>query len=244
MNKTKYNHTEAFWLMTYTCQDCGHKKEIWNSRDGVTPFGTRCMACGENNMLHKGPHEYAPNHVSRQGQYIWIDFPASLRLPFGRGRVQSGDGTDYQVNDEETRKEIAAGIAEDMQPGAPYLVRWFPRPMGQEQRLLQQEVKAMHRVIMDFAPDGFPLLEFDSGAEALHVLLDEQRKQRIAQLPDPTSIATELVNEWLLERQGLPPIPIGISKLNLAIVEAMANAIDSAYQKGQADGGGKEQDEI
>ena len=161
-DKSKHQHAEAFWLMKYTCQDCGHEEVIWNSRDGVTPFGIRCMACGEINMLHKGPDRYAPNHVPTVGQYIWITFPDSLRLPFGRGRVQSGDGTQFQVDDPQAMEEIAKGIADDMQPGEPYLLQWFPLPMGQEQRLLQQELQAIYRVIHHYAPDGFPLMEFDS----------------------------------------------------------------------------------
>ena len=38
------NHKEAFCLMQYQCHTCNHITNIWNSRDGVTPFmaGSRC----------------------------------------------------------------------------------------------------------------------------------------------------------------------------------------------------------
>jgi hypothetical protein len=40
-----YQHKEAFCLMWYGCP-CGHRERIWNSRDGVTPFGgILCPSC-------------------------------------------------------------------------------------------------------------------------------------------------------------------------------------------------------
>lgn len=80
MKRERDNRTEAFWLMTYTCQNCGEKVVIWNSCDGVTPFGTRCIVCGESNMLRKGPHEYKPNYVPQPGQCIWIGFPVNINM--------------------------------------------------------------------------------------------------------------------------------------------------------------------
>ncbi len=46
-----YLHKEAFCLMKYQCKDCGYSETIWNSRDGVTPFGITCIKCGKD-MLH------------------------------------------------------------------------------------------------------------------------------------------------------------------------------------------------
>lgn len=41
-----YLHQEAFALMWYACE-CGHRDRIWNSRDGVTPYGgVHCTSCG------------------------------------------------------------------------------------------------------------------------------------------------------------------------------------------------------
>jgi len=37
-------HSEGFKLMQYACPS-GHVELIWNSRDGVTPFGIRCRFC-------------------------------------------------------------------------------------------------------------------------------------------------------------------------------------------------------
>lgn len=58
-----HNHAEAFCLMWYQCKDCGAKERIWNSRDGVTPFGMRCPSCGRADYYHTyfGSDLYAPN---------------------------------------------------------------------------------------------------------------------------------------------------------------------------------------
>ena len=48
-----YNHKEAFCLMTYRCKDCGFEERIWNSRDGVTPFGLACPHCKGHNHYHE-----------------------------------------------------------------------------------------------------------------------------------------------------------------------------------------------
>ncbi len=40
-----YKHAEAFMLMSYQCDGCGTQEQVWNSRDGVTPFIVRCDNC-------------------------------------------------------------------------------------------------------------------------------------------------------------------------------------------------------
>lgn len=71
MIKTKHNHTEAFALMWYVCE-CGHAERIWNSRDGVTPFGFGCPSCGQI-AHHVAWHSdlYSPKYKLRHGQRFW-----------------------------------------------------------------------------------------------------------------------------------------------------------------------------
>lgn len=38
--------------MNYECRECGFHEVIWNSRDGVTPFGLACPACGKPEHYH------------------------------------------------------------------------------------------------------------------------------------------------------------------------------------------------
>lgn len=69
-----HQHGEAFMLMQYACKDCGHRETIWNSRDGVTPFGCSCPSCGKT-LLHTEWQRdvYAPNHKLNKGQGFWRD---------------------------------------------------------------------------------------------------------------------------------------------------------------------------
>lgn len=72
---TKYRHKEAFALMWYECRNCDHKERMWNSRDGVTPFGTTCPSCGLPDLMHVAWHldVCEPNYRPRRGQRVWID---------------------------------------------------------------------------------------------------------------------------------------------------------------------------
>lgn len=71
--KPLFRHGEAFCLMWYACDICGHKERIWNSRDGVTPFGTRCPTCGEVELMHidfRADHR-VPEHKLHPFQKFW-----------------------------------------------------------------------------------------------------------------------------------------------------------------------------
>lgn len=69
-----YNHKEAYCLMWYSCTKCPHIERIWNSRDGVTPFGCNCPSCG-GTMDHTNWNmdELAPDHQLRPMQKFWRD---------------------------------------------------------------------------------------------------------------------------------------------------------------------------
>jgi hypothetical protein len=69
-----HHHAEAFCLMWYACHECGHRERMWNSRDGVTPFGTACPSCQQPTLQHTDFHRdtYAPNHQPALGQRIWV----------------------------------------------------------------------------------------------------------------------------------------------------------------------------
>lgn len=74
MTGRTYQHGEAYMLMTYAC-NCGHRETIWNSRDGVTPFGMECPSCGQQSLLHVEWQRdvRAPNHKLHRGQRFWRD---------------------------------------------------------------------------------------------------------------------------------------------------------------------------
>ena len=64
---------EAYKLMWYSCS-CGHRECVWNSRDGITPFGTNCPSCGKT-MQHRSwaADVYKPDHHPYYGQLVWRD---------------------------------------------------------------------------------------------------------------------------------------------------------------------------
>lgn len=91
---TKYVHAEAFKLMAYACQ-CGHRETIWNSRDGVTPFGLGCPSCGDLTLRHADWHldEYAPNHAPFKGQRFWRDGTPDEAEDIMRRRIERMKGS-------------------------------------------------------------------------------------------------------------------------------------------------------
>ena len=127
-NKRKHNHAEAFMLMEYACEDCGFSEAFWNSRDGVTPFGTNCQECGGPNMLHHNwsKDQYAPAHIPHPGQGVWIDIPESLRSPATRARIASFNGTEFELKmGSERYVSVFTGVRDsDFRPDSPWLIRW------------------------------------------------------------------------------------------------------------------------
>ena len=75
MTKHGHQHGEAFCLMWYRCDTCDHAEQVWNSRDGVTPFAMGCPSCGNASLQHVdwGSDEYAPKHELRDRQRFWRD---------------------------------------------------------------------------------------------------------------------------------------------------------------------------
>jgi hypothetical protein len=121
--KQRHSHAEAFCLMNYICEDCGHHELIWNSRDGVTPFVARCREC-QGAMVHKdwSSDKYAPDHIPEPGQFIWIDMPDSLKRPVALGRIRAMED-DFPLRDEEI-PEVVESIVEGFKEGTPWLIRW------------------------------------------------------------------------------------------------------------------------
>lgn len=86
-----HNHGEAFMLMTYACDHCGHLETIWNSRDGVTPFCIECPSCGQMKCQHVDWQRdtYAPDHKPHRGQRFWRDGTPDEAEAIMRRRIAS-----------------------------------------------------------------------------------------------------------------------------------------------------------
>lgn len=91
-----YQHKEAFCLMWYACE-CGHRERIWNSRDGVTPFGTTCPSC-TNIMRHADFRldEPAPGHELHLGQKFWRNGTPDEAEAIMRLRIEKMTGTQWE----------------------------------------------------------------------------------------------------------------------------------------------------
>lgn len=120
-----HRHGEAFMIMRYDCKDCGHSEKIWNSRDGVTPFGMSCQRCGGHQMLHTnwGGDFYAPQHKPKPGERFWRDGTPDEAEVIMRKRIESMRGK-YPTTPEyeaELIKSCRDGSEGEFQAGWPML---------------------------------------------------------------------------------------------------------------------------
>ena len=83
-----YKHGEAYCLMKYVDEATGEVEWLWNSRDGVTPFGIQSRA--GNIASHADWHEdvKAPNFVPPVGMRIFIDMTEAMKEDWARKRVE------------------------------------------------------------------------------------------------------------------------------------------------------------
>ena len=128
--KYKYKHKEAYCLMWYACK-CGHRERVWNSRDGVTPFGMSCPSCESDFMKGQGlKHERfhldecVPEHQPHEGQLIFRDgtIKEAVAIIERRYKAMHPDGN-YPPNKDTHLKEVAEGKDGEFNPGWPMSYR-------------------------------------------------------------------------------------------------------------------------
>lgn len=122
-----HRHGEAFMLMTYVCRNCVHREVIWNSRDGVTPFGMSCPSCGQPDLLHSNwsGDVYAPDHKLHRGQRFWRDGTPDEAEAIMRRRIERMKES-YPLEPGEAEKLIEAarsgtGDGHEFQKGWPMI---------------------------------------------------------------------------------------------------------------------------
>lgn len=118
-------HKEAFCLMWYRCDECGHKERIWNSRDGVTPFGCACPSCGGLTLYHTefDKDVAVPDHKLHRGQKFWRDGTPeeAIRIVQKRLEFSKSAGRDIPPEYEDQIIEAANDGLDEWAPGWPYL---------------------------------------------------------------------------------------------------------------------------
>lgn len=65
-------HGEAFQLMLYRSKDGRHERWFWNSRDGVTPFGTTVDGVEMTHAMRGYPTTYS-SALPKRAEFVWVD---------------------------------------------------------------------------------------------------------------------------------------------------------------------------
>lgn len=121
-----HQHIEAFCLMWYQCKTCGHLERIWNSRDGVTPFGIQCPSCSSQECTHVafGSDQYEPQHTMNRYQKFWRDGTPDEAEAFMRRRFEMMREHGHEITPEREAALIAEareGTGTEFRPGWPML---------------------------------------------------------------------------------------------------------------------------
>lgn len=131
---TEYNHKEAFALMWYACS-CGHRERIWNSRDGVTPFGgLLCVSCGGKGLDERRglthvdwrQDEPAPSHALQIGQLFFRDGTAGDAISIIKRRIRAFEAAGHPVPADVAEQLLNDARAQtgEWQLGWPIVDRW------------------------------------------------------------------------------------------------------------------------
>lgn len=119
----KYKHAEAFCLMVYSCVDCGHTETIWNSRDGVTPFGTFCPSCDRPSLMHDVQRfrpQPQPDYQLNHGQKFWRNMDASEAVDILNRQVRHIKEQGHPITDMQI-SNLKKSKLEEVKGGVPYL---------------------------------------------------------------------------------------------------------------------------
>jgi len=112
-----YTFGEAYMLMTYECRVCGGREILYNSRDGVTPFGINCRtaACNEvdklgSPMLHVlwNVDKRLPNFTPPKGMRIFRDGTLEEARAIMARRIERCKGTEWECTPEYAAELLAS----------------------------------------------------------------------------------------------------------------------------------------
>lgn len=122
---SKYQHAEAYCLMTYQCEMCGHTERLWNSRDGVTPYIINCDRCDQPSRHIDFQRDLCkPKHVPTKGQRVFIDFPLELKEPLARRRVKRFfERTKGSRWEDDAFEQMVQDVIRSYHPGNPFIVK-------------------------------------------------------------------------------------------------------------------------
>lgn len=86
--KPRHIYPEAFMLMQYETDDGKTTEWIWNSRDGVSPFCVHTPDGQEMMHVRWNEDRYAPNHVPKPGDRIFVTVTAERARELAISQVE------------------------------------------------------------------------------------------------------------------------------------------------------------
>lgn len=81
-------YQEAFAVMLYRSKESGLEELIWNSRDGVTPFGIRMRDGTEGVHVEWNQDRFSPNHTPKVGDRIFVNLTLETARVMRRAFVE------------------------------------------------------------------------------------------------------------------------------------------------------------
>jgi hypothetical protein len=75
--------------MQYQCEKCRKIELVWNSRDGVTPFGVKCLCGGIATHIRFQEDRCVPDYKPYIGQRIFIDLDMDRAKEIAKLRIES-----------------------------------------------------------------------------------------------------------------------------------------------------------
>lgn len=124
----EYQHAEAYCLMTYRADDGTEEEQIWNSRDGVTPFVITLRSGKQATHADWRNDQRIPDYQPPPGSRIFVDLTPerarelaaqNVARYWGDPTVGGGLHREYGSRDQAIT-ELAASYVE--MDGAPDLV--------------------------------------------------------------------------------------------------------------------------
>lgn len=124
--KFGHAHGEAFCLMAYASRDGSRREVLWNTRDGVTPFGLHAEDGVELFHATWVLDVYAPAFIPPVGMRVFVDLTEEAARTHAAEQVERDwDHPEYPMREAFASKGDAVGVltASNMErPGQPDVV--------------------------------------------------------------------------------------------------------------------------
>jgi hypothetical protein len=117
-----HEHKEAYCLMKYQTMDKLETEYIWNSRDGVTPFGVKSRNT-KKDLFHVDweKDQYLPNYIPPMGSRVFVDLTVEIARRMATQMVEE-HWKELQKSYPDKESAIEYYVKYWMEPGAPAVI--------------------------------------------------------------------------------------------------------------------------